>query len=57
MSYNRFVELLQRIVFPMAMLSKISGLKQCDGVLFIDSFPLKACHIKRASSHKVFFHI
>jgi hypothetical protein len=53
-SYNRFVELQQKAAMPLAILLKTYCLGECTGVSFIDSTPLKACHIKRERSNKVF---
>ena len=41
-SYNRFVE-LQRKVWD-----------KCTGISFIDSTPIRSCHIKREKQHKTF---
>lgn len=56
-SYNRFVELQQQTVVPLMFFAKIHGTKKCSGISFIDSFPLKACHTRRESSHKTFKNI
>jgi hypothetical protein len=53
-SYNRFVELQQKALMPMVMFLKVCCLGKCTGVSFIDSTPLKVCHIKREKGHKVF---
>lgn len=53
-SYNRFVELQQKTTMPMAIFLKTRALGQCTGVSFIDSTPLRACHIRRERSNKVF---
>lgn len=53
-SYNRFVELQQKAVMPMAIFLKTFCLGTCTGVSFIDSTPLKVCHIRREHSNKVF---
>jgi len=53
-SYNRFVELQQRASVPLAIFLKTCCLGKCSGISFIDSSPLKACHIKREHSNKVF---
>ena len=52
-SYNRFVELQQKAAMPLAILLKTYCLGMCTGVSFIDSTPLKVCHIKRERSNKV----
>lgn len=53
-SYNRFVELQKRLVQPLAVYLKLHGLGECSGISFIDSTPLKVCHIKREKQHRVF---
>lgn len=53
-SYNRFVELQQKATMPMAVFLKTCCLGRCTGVSFIDSTPLRACHIRRERSNKVF---
>lgn len=53
-SYNRFVELQRKAAIPMAVLLKTCCLGACTGISFIDSTPLRACHIKRERSNKVF---
>ena len=52
-SYPRFVTLQKRALVPLALLSQmISGEK--TGVYFIDSTPIKVCHIKREKQNKTF---
>jgi Transposase DDE domain len=52
-SYNRFVELIKSIIFPIfCFLRSILG--TCTGLSFIDSTPLKVCHNLRIKSNKVF---
>jgi hypothetical protein len=53
-SYNRFVELQQRVAFPLVLFLKTCRMGKCTGISFIDSTALKVCHIKREHSHKVF---
>ena len=53
-SYNRFVELQQKAIIPMAVFLKTCCMGTCTGVSFIDSTPLRVCHIKRERSNKVF---
>ena len=62
-SYNRFVELQQKAVLPMAVFLKMCCLGKCTGISFIDSTSIQACHtctaykvrgIKRERSHKTF---
>jgi len=52
-SYNRFVELMPRIVgFLVAYLLSLRG--NCTGISFVDSTPLKVCDNHRIHAHKVF---
>ncbi len=52
-SYNRFVELQKEAMIPLCfMLQMLKGEK--TGIYFIDSTPIKVCHIKREKQHKVF---
>jgi len=53
-SYNRFVELQQRVAMPLVLFLKTCRMGQCTGISFIDSTALKVCHIKREHSNKVF---
>jgi len=53
-SYNRFVELQQKATMPMAIILKTCCFGNCTGVSFIDSTPLRACHIRRERSNKLF---
>ena len=52
-SYHRFVELTPRAIFPL-FCYLLALLKNCSGISFIDSTILTVCHIRRASSHRVF---
>jgi hypothetical protein len=52
-SYNRFVELMPRVLVPLWFyLHSRKG--QVTGISFIDSTPIAVCHNRRISSHKVF---
>ncbi len=53
-SYNRFIELQQRAILPIALLAQIYGRYACDGVSYVDSFSLEVSHPRRIHSHKVF---
>jgi hypothetical protein len=53
-SCNRFVELQQKALLPMTVFLQLCCLGKCTGISFIDSTPLRACHIKREYSHKTF---
>lgn len=52
-SYNRFVELQQKAMMPMCVFLKTLCLGSCTGISFIDSTPIRACHIKREKQHRV----
>ena len=52
-SYNRFVELSNKSLLPLVAYLRTQCLGKCTGISFIDSTPLRACHIKREHSHKV----
>ncbi|MBV8707335.1 MAG: IS982 family transposase [Acidobacteriaceae bacterium] len=52
-SYSRFVELIPLTLLPFcAYLQTRKG--QPTGIQFIDSLPIRVCHNRRISSHKVF---
>src|SRR3982750_682134 len=52
-SYTRFVELIPMTLLPLcAYLQTRKG--QPTGLQFIDSLPIRVCHNRRISSHKVF---
>jgi len=53
-SYNRFVELMQSVIFPLAIYLKTQPMGPCTGISFVDSTPLRVCHNRRIHSHKVF---
>ncbi len=53
-SYNRFVELQQKALLPLAMFLKLSRLGQSTGISFVDSTPIRVCRNKRIFNHKVF---
>lgn len=53
-SYNRFTELMQSVIFPLALYLKTQKLASCSGISFVDSTPLRVCHNRRIHSHKVF---
>lgn len=52
-SYNRFIELAQRVIVPLTVFLK-TQMGQCTGISFVDSTALPVCHIRRAQSHSVF---
>ena len=53
-SYNRFVELEQQNIVKMVCFLKMCCLGSCTGISFVDSTPLRVCHIKRERRHKTF---
>ncbi len=53
-SYNRFVELQQRVAVPMMLFLKTHSLGESRGINFIDSTHIKVCHNRRIHNHKVF---
>ena len=53
-SYNRFVELAHSVIFPLALYLKKQSIRECTGISFVDSTPLRVCHNRRIHSHKVF---
>ena len=56
-SCNRFVELQQKALVPMTLFLQLCCLGKCTGISYIDSTPLRVCHIKRHKSHKTFIAI
>ena len=52
-SYSRFVELIPRTLLPLCAYGQTRK-GQTTGIQFIDSLPLRVCHNRRISSHKVF---
>jgi hypothetical protein len=53
-SYNRFVELHRKALIPMTVFLQLCCLGRCTGISFMDSTPIRVCHIKREKSNKVF---
>ncbi len=53
-SYNRFVELSQKAIIPMALFLNTLMEDKCTGISFIDSTPVRVCKNQRIHSHKVF---
>lgn len=53
-SYNRFVELKQRVAVPMMLFLKTHCLGTSRGINFIDSTHIKVCHNRRIHNHRVF---
>lgn len=52
-SYNRFVELISRAIFPLALFTQLKNGKR-TGIYYIDSSCLPVCHLKRQKRHKTF---
>ena len=52
-SYSRFVQLMPRLVVPLAMFLK-SSFAQCGGISIIDSTSINVCHNRRIKRNKVF---
>ncbi|CAH2559891.1 IS982 family transposase [Cardinium endosymbiont of Oedothorax gibbosus] len=52
-SYNRFIELIQRTLVPLYCFTQ-SFSKTKTGCYFMDATAIKVCHIKRAYTHRVF---
>ena len=53
-SYNRFTEIQQKALGPMICFLQICCLGECTGISFVDSTPIRVCHIKREKQHKTF---
>ena len=52
-SYNRFVELMDKTLLPLAFSPKTRCFDNCTVISYVNSTPLRACHIKRAHSNMV----
>lgn len=52
-SYNRFVELISRAIFPLTLFTQLKAGKR-TGIYYIDSSCLPVCHLKRQKRHKTF---
>lgn len=52
-SYSRFVTLVSRIVLLLWAYAQ-ARCGRCTGIAFVDSTPLRVCHNRRISRHKVF---
>ncbi len=53
-SYNRFVELQQKVLLPMTLFLKVARAGKCTGISYTDSTPIRVCKNKRIFNHKVF---
>jgi hypothetical protein len=52
-SYNRFIEIMNRVIFHLIIFAQINSGKR-TGIYYIDSSCLPVCHIKRSRRHKTF---
>lgn len=52
-SYNRFIEIMNRVIFHLILFAQINSGKR-TGIYYIDSTCLPVCHIKRSKRHKTF---
>jgi hypothetical protein len=52
-SYNRFIEIMNRVVFHLILFSQINTGRK-NGIYYIDSTCLPVCHLKRSKRHKTF---
>ncbi len=52
-SYQRFVELMGRAIFPLTLFTQFKSGKK-TGIYYIDASCLPVCHIKRSKRNKVF---
>lgn len=52
-SYNRFIEIMNRVIFHLILFSQIHSGKR-TGIYYIDSTCLAVCHLKRSKRHKTF---
>ena len=53
-SYNHFVELMQRVFFKMMLFMKLYAFGKCTGITFVDSTMILVCHNVRRYYNKVF---
>jgi hypothetical protein len=52
-SYNRFIELTRRAIFPLVIFTQLKSGKR-TGIYYIDGSCLPVCHLKRQHMHKTF---
>lgn len=52
-SYNRFIEIMNRVIFHLILFAQINAGKR-SGIYYIDSTCLPVCHLKRSRRHKTF---
>jgi Transposase DDE domain len=55
-SYNRFIEIMSRVIFPLTLFSQLRSGKR-TGFYYVDSTCLPVCHLKRSRRHKTFSEI
>lgn len=53
-SYNRFVELEQKVIIPFVIFIKKVLLGKCTGISFVDSTPLRVFRNQRIHIHNLF---
>ena len=53
-SYNRFIELEQRVFFKLVFFLKLFAFGRCTGISFADSTMIPVCHNLRRYANKVF---
>ena len=51
-SYNRFVELEQRVFFKLVFFLKLFAFGRCTGISFVDSTMIPVCHNLRRYANK-----
>ena len=52
-SYQRFVELMNRAIFPLTLFIQLNGGRK-TGIYYVDGSCLPVCHLKRSRRNKVF---
>jgi Transposase DDE domain len=52
-TYERFVNLMKRAIFPLTLFTQLKSGKR-TGIYYIDSSCLPVCHLKRSKRHKTF---
>ncbi len=52
-SYNRFIEIMNRVIFHLILFAQINSGKR-TGIYYVDSTCLPVCHLKRSRRHKTF---
>ncbi len=53
-SYNRFIELMPRVIIPLICFLNYTRMAESTGISFIDSTKIGVCHNKRIPSNRVF---